>query len=209
MYPSKILPNPNYKLITCDVSNHAIVRYTTAVNKDDIIEPETQKVKVDCISSPREGMADLSTSFLGVFQLENLRITLTDEGKNVYNEYCEPNLLVEAPVIDTHYSEIERGYWWIIIKDINQEKVDFVFDNKTYKAQCRVEHTPMKWNYWHYSVRWYIEGVGYWHLMEDMKLKAKFGKKLGHEARTYVKMFAKVDEPNITDLSEEFYKIQA
>jgi hypothetical protein len=38
-----------------------------------------------------------------------------------------------------------------------------------------------EWNYWHFSIRWETEDLGFWHKLNDNQ-KKKLAKRLGHEA---------------------------
>ena len=206
-YPSEILPNSTYKLITCDLSNHYLIRFTNSNKREDIFNEELNQVKQTEICSPSEGMNDLSTSLLGVFETSFIQIDLTDLGKEKYNDYCEPDIEVELPIFNTDFTVKEsRGFWVVLIGDINETTADYTkgdIDTK-FKATCIIQHTPMKWNYWHFSIRWKTEEQGFWHQLGDNQ-KKKLAKRLGHEARANIAKFAKIEEPNYSQLALEHF----
>jgi len=208
-YPDEILPNPNYKLITCDLSNYYLIRYTNSNRKEDIYDEELKQVKLTQICDPSSNINDLSTSLLGVFETTYIKIALTTLGIQNYSHYCEPDTVVEIPIFNSDFTiKDSRGYWIVLIGDINKLIADYTRgeNNMKFKAECVIMHTPMKWNYWHFSIRWYTDELGYWHQLED-KIKTKLSKRLAHEARSSIAKFAKIDEPNYTQLDEvEFYK---
>lgn len=202
-YPSEILPKSTYKLITCDLSNHYLIRYTNSKKREDIFNEELNQIKQTEICSPSEGMNDLSTSLLGVFEPSFLQIDLTTFGKEKYNYYCEPDIEVDVPIFNEDFAiKDSRGFWVVLIGDINETTADYTkgdIDTK-FKATCVIQHTPMKWNYWHFSIRWKTAEQGFWHELKDSQRK-KLAKRLGHEARSNIAKFAKIEEPNYSQLS--------
>jgi hypothetical protein len=212
-YPREILPNPFHKLIGCNVNTNTLIRYTNTANLQELIEPSTGKIKVEHIISPKENMADLSTSLFCIFKLEYLKIHLTREGLTKYSHYCLPNIKVVKPKRNVHYNiNNNRSHWWITIGLIHNQTVDFIQNGNRFTAQCHVVHTPMKWNYWHFSIRWHIAGIGYWNEMDEStpdgkKFKKKIGDKLGHESRVFVKMLSETGQPAEVELPKACYRL--
>jgi hypothetical protein len=207
-YPVKILPNENYKSIECDLSDHFLIRYIPMHNVNvlkDLIEPITGHIKQSYVFSPKERAQDLSTRLLGVFEISHLKIDLTKSGKGKYNEYCQPECKVSPPVFEEDYViNNDRHFWVLLISEINNIKVDFTKSNMPFKAICRVQHSPMKWNYWHFSVRWETDD-GMWHELPDNEKKKKWSNRLAHEVRTLIAMYAKIEEPNYSELDKSCY----
>jgi len=205
-YPIKILPNSNYKLITCDVSNCYLIRFTHSNKIEDIFDEELMQVRQISICDPSGNMNDLSTSLLGVFETSFVQIELSQSGKEKYNSQCDPDISVEVPIFKKDFTINEsRGFWVVLIGDINEKTIDYTkggIDTK-FKATCFIEHTPMKWNYWHFSIRWRTE-EGFWHTLNDNQ-KKKMSKRLAHEARANIAKFAKIEEPNYTQLNHPDY----
>jgi len=205
-YPSKILPNPIYKLISCDLSDCYLIRFTHSKKREDIFDEELNQVKQIHICDPSGNMNDLSTSLLGVFETPFIQIELSQLGKESYNFPCDPDISIEVPVFQKDFTINEsRGFWVILINDINETTVDYTkggIDTK-FKATCIIQHTPMKWNYWHFSIRWRTE-EGFWHTLNDNQ-KKKMSKRLAHEARANIAKFAKVEEPNYSQLNHSDY----
>ena len=102
-YPSEILPQPEFKIIDCDLSDQHLIRSTSTKEKEELVDRNTGLVKTEHICSPRTNMEDLSTSLFGVFNQYHNAIELTKEGKNLYSEYCPPNIEVVPPVHNEHY----------------------------------------------------------------------------------------------------------
>lgn len=207
-YPTRILPNRTYKSIECDLSSHYLIRFTNTDNIQEIIHQETGFVKQEHICTPRKNAADLSTSLLGVFEVSHVQIQLTEDGKAKYNIYCKPDESIEPPVYQQDFElNTSRHFWVVLIKDIINAEVDYTKSNNLpFKANCIIEHTPMKWNFWHFSIRWKTEG-NFWHELEE-KEQEKLAKRLGSEVRAYISKYAKVREPDYTELEEIFYTKQ-
>ena len=61
-------------------------------------------------------------------------------------------------------------------------------------AVCNLVHSPTYWNFWHFSIKWYLNEYGcLLDEIQDDKLKKKIGK------------FAKIKEPNAQKLLETCY----
>lgn len=211
IYPSDILPNPNYKIITRDLSNYYLIRFTNSNKEEEIYNHELNQVRQMQVCDPSEKMNDLSTSLLGVFKTSYIKIDLTSLGNEKYNSYCDPDIEVEIPIFQEDFILKEgRGFWVVMIGDINHTTADYTkggIDTK-FKATCIIEHTPMKWNYWHFSIRWKTEDQEYWHQLSKSQSK-KLAKRLGHEARANIAKFAKIAEPNYYPLErQDYFKIR-
>lgn len=203
-YPTRILPQTSYKLIDCDLSSHYLIRYTNTNDILEIINPETGFVKQEHICTPKKHASDLSTSLLGVFEVTHIQIQLTEVGKTKYNDYCQPDANIDVPIFQQDFERnTSRHFWVILIKDILNAEVDYLKSNTPFKANCIIQHTPMKWNFWHFSIRWKVED-GYWHELTE-KEQEKLAKRLGSEVRAYISKYAKVEEPNYEELDEILY----
>ncbi len=197
-YPVKILPNPNFKYIDCDCSSLYLVRSTTANTEADLIDPETKKVYIKHICSPKDNIIDLSTSLLGVFETEHLKLELTSHGLDKYNHECSPDEKVAIPILDEDYTQGKfKICFFLKIGDINKNFVDFRKENMTHKAECNIIHSPMRWNYWHFSVRWKVgeDIIPY----ENEYRKKNWVQKLSSESRSMISEFGviNVNEANI------------
>lgn len=208
-YPFEILPNPGYKLITCDLSKYFLIRFTHSNIREIIFDDTINQVRQSQIVDPSKGMEDLSTSLLGIFKPNYIQIDLTATGKIKYNHYCSPDRLVDTPVFEVDYiMNVNRGFWVVLVGDINNITADYTkgdIDTK-FKATCVIEHTPMKWNYWHFSIRWKTENLEFWHKLAENQ-KRKLSKRLGHEARATIAKFAKIEYPQYPILSKNDFCI--
>jgi len=210
IYPIEILPDQNRKLISCDISKHFLIRSTKTNIPSDLRDDVTGEIYQRTICSPSENIVDLSTSIFGVFSIQHNLIELTSKGKLKYGSYCEPDINVEIPLLEIDFSiDNEKGFWVILIEKICNQLVEYTFGdipNRTFTAQCAVVHTPALWNFWHYSVKWFlIDYDCYLDRVEDVKLKSKIAKRLSGEARAMIAKFAKVIEPDYQELHLDCY----
>lgn len=208
-YPTEILPDPNYKLIVCDLSKHYLIRYTESGERDAIFNSSIQQIKQDAICSPRERMNDLSTSLLGIYEPRHISFELINDGKKTYGGYCNPDEEVIPPIFNEHFTiNNNRGFWVVLIEKIQGIIADYTKPNvdEKFSATCIVMHTPTRGNFWHFSLRWILEDGRFWHELPDYGGK-KLRQRLGSETRALIAKFAEVNEPNYYQLSEvEFCK---
>jgi hypothetical protein len=173
-----------------------LVRHTSNA---DVLDPETGFIRHEHISKHTVHLADLSTSLLGVFELAHTKIELTVEGLGKYDQDCNPDQEVEVPIyLQDFRLNNGRHYWVLLIRDIVDQEVNYDRSNPPFKAKCVVTHTPVKWNFWHFSIRWRTEDGRFWHDFPETQ-KKKVGDRIGHEVRAIVKKFAKSIEPDFTE----------
>lgn len=210
-YPIEILPNIERKLISCDVSNYYLIRSTKTNVPSELLDEITGEVKQGAICTPREHVIDLSTSILGVFNFDHNLIQLTEDGNSKYAHYCQPDINVDPPshgvdfVIDNN-----KGFLILLINNIcNQQPVEYTlgdFPSKIFTATCRVVHTPARWNYWHYSIKWHLDDYGcYVDDLEDIKLMSRIKKRLSGHARAMLARFATITQPPFNELPPYCY----
>lgn len=208
-YPSEILPHPRYKLITCDLSDFFLVRHTNIQEFGPLLN-EYGDVSPKHIAHPSERMDDLSMNLLGVFQPNFTEIEITPKAKEYYNKECEPNSFVRLPIFMQDFVlNRDRTNWFLKFKDFDGYVCDFTKGpNQTrFTAKCEILHSPMRWNYWHFSIRWNIEGVGYLHNLEINERK-KFASKIGKDARSGLVRVAKDSIPTLLQLSKPNYLLK-
>jgi hypothetical protein len=168
-------------------------------------DPVTGGVSVQNVCSPKEHVADLSTNLHGVFRLEHCSIELTPQGKQDYALYCAPNEVVEPPLEHIHFSHnAQRGFWSIPVRRLHGQLVEYNQSNLPFKAECMVTHTPMKWNFWHFSLRWRLEDGRQLHDLPD-KERQKTAKRVAHDARALIAKFARYAVPPDISLEERCY----
>lgn len=209
-YPIEILPSINKKIISCDISSHFLIRSTPTNTITKLRDEITGEVSQQAICSPRENIIDLSTSLLGVFDFSHNLLELTPEGRSKYSHYCDPDINVTAPIYNLDFQiNSAKGFFVILIEKIAKISVCYTIGEYPIiksNAICSVVHTPTLWNYWHYSIKWFLQDYNcYLDAIKDEKLKRKIAKRLSGEARALIARFASVNQPNYQELSKSCY----
>lgn len=207
-YPIELLPNPDYKSIDCNLSDKFLVRFVFSNVQEEIWDNEIGQIKAKHIYSPDERIDDLSMSLWGVFSLNHVYIDFTQEGKSKYMHYCNPNTEVEAPLFKTHFIKNEnKHYWSIPINTLDKLPFDYTRSNTPFVAICKVLHTPMLWNFWHFSLRWDLGDLGQ---LEDLdyKERIKIARRIGHSVKAHIAKFAKIDTLPEIEIKKECYSVQ-
>lgn len=204
-YPVHILPNPAYKLIGCDLNGNHFIRIIKNVDKTQIIDSTTGNLKVEHICSPREHISDLSVSLLGVYTENEIWISLTKEANPIYSTYCNPDEDVRIPEFQQDYVYNANNHFWCIpVEKIHNQLFDYTLGvDGQFVTLCQVYHTPMRWNYWHYSIRWCINQ----NMLEDLEKneKDKYARKIAHNVRVLFSEYARISVPDYKPLESVHY----
>jgi hypothetical protein len=208
-YPAQILPQRNFKLIVADLSGYFLLRITPTDKKDELIDKATNNANVKYLCSPREQLIDFSCSLLGVYLPEHVLIKLTKVGGEKYSHYCNPDDEVEAPIYETHFIlNPGRGFLCAPISELHGTEFKYK-DPKNHNAEeekftCLVCHTPMMWNYWHFSLHWNTPTT----MIKDYndKTSRKEIQKIAHMARTLLSEILIADPPAYKEIPKEFFQ---
>jgi hypothetical protein len=208
-YPTEILPNEKYKLITCDLPDHYLIRFTSSNNIEIIWDNILNQLSQSAVCHPRDQITDLSTSLLGIYDLKHIQIDLTNIGRKEYCVYCQPDENIPVPIFNEHFVlNLNRGFWVVKIGKILGQEANFTFGDIEGKfiAICYVVHTPMRWNYWHFSIRWYLPDIKiFLNELSDIKLRNKYAKRLSGEARALIAQFGEINYPNFYLIPNDCY----
>lgn len=209
-YPIEILPNNSRKLISCDVRSHFLIRSIPSSVGSDLIDEATGEIRQNVVCSPREHIIDLSTSLLGVFTIDHSKIELIGERKAHFSNYCDPDFNAETLIYQRDFFFDEsKGFWTILIEYISEEPVTYTLGdrpNATFTAECRVVHSPAMWNFWHFSVKWYLTDYKqYLDEIVDDSLKKRITKRLSGLARALIAKYGKIIEPNYHEILKDCY----
>lgn len=213
LYPVEILPHPKRKLISCDVSDLWLAHFTTNadISKYGPLVDANGLINSNHIANPSARMDDLSMNLLGVFTEIHSKIEILKPAQEYYNVYCKPDDLVKKPLSPQDFKQNDdRVNWFVQIQKFNKYVCDFKMGEKQtdFKAICEITHTPMRWNFWHFSIRWYIEGKGYLHEMEE-KDRKKYASKIGKDTKGVLAKVAKSEcvAPRVLHLSDYCLKL--
>lgn len=201
-YPIEILPQTGYRLIVCNLLPFHLTRYT---NNKDIFD-EAGFISLTSIVSPKEGIMDLSLSLLGIFEYNHNLITLTTDGKIDYNHMCAPDLTVNVPEETRHYIiNHDRSWWSLSIQQIMEQNYTCDYKGTEIIFIPVINHTPMMWNYWHFSLTWDISNFDI-ESIESATQKKKFKEAMASSARSAIQQYAKSGEISFTIIDEKDYK---
>ncbi|HRO43456.1 MAG TPA: hypothetical protein PL009_11530 [Flavipsychrobacter sp.] len=182
-----------------------MIRHTATSNLSEIWDEELEQIRVEHICSPREHISDLSTSLHGVFERDDIYLELTAKGKGKYASYCAPNESVGVPMFGVDFVRNEdRGAWYVQIGYLDGQAVAYQKGDSSFKAVCHVVHTPMLWNFWHFSLRWATDHGN----LEELPVKEqkKIAQKVGFSGRVLIARTAIVVAPRVYVLAQKCYK---
>lgn len=196
-YPLALLPKENHKIIDCDLTGCCLIRHSHLPNVD--LLDNLGLLKNEVIQS--KDLPDFSTSLFGIFTLEDIKIKVTN---GAYQCYCQPNCIVDTPIFEDDFEyDSNRGHWSILFDSIHNQKIEYA--DQDFTAICQIHHTPMKWNFWHFSVQWYINDINdFWHNNLEYQTPA-IRKKLAFEARGLIKKFGKAAVISDKKIKENCY----
>jgi hypothetical protein len=204
LYPERLLPQSNYKQIDFSLvvsRSYYIVRHT----KSERITDEEGRLNEADVVLQTDHLRDYSTNLLGQFQP-------ADTGWNwLKGTVCtdlwqsgEPGFI---PVLGTDVEWIEeRGQFFLAIYMFHN--VVLPVDGGEGNITCRVIHTPTRSNFWHCSLRWWLddnqEDVAQW---GDDKAAIKRRRRILSTARTFIITNAILTEPPYQSIPPEAYKL--
>jgi len=75
---------------------------------------------------------------------------------------------------------------------VAQQNFEYQKGEESFSPTCQVIHTPMLWNFWHFSLRWIInEEI----VSEIGQISKKVAQRIGHSVRTTLSQFLKEGLP--------------
>jgi len=152
-YPTRLLPKCNYKKIkwSSDLCPLFLSRHTPTMDFLD----ENNILRDECIAKQSDHLRDLSTNLLGFFLIEDNKIEVFEKKKDFFLEWNE-NDSASIPIYNEDFIvNEERGcVFWNIgeIASLIFTHTDCI-DNNKYQLSFKVLHTPIKCNFWHFSIR--------------------------------------------------------
>lgn len=196
-YPTEILPASNYKIIDCDISEGFLIRHCPLPEEfDDLGLPKNRTI----VPLPFR-MNDLSTSLYGTFNESHNNIKVIN--KNYFSDWQVGQSCNIPEYSNDFVLDEDRGFWYINIGNINSQEVEY--EARKISATCFVVHTPALWNFWHFSIRWYIhEDESFWHDL-DPDGKKKWANRLGLETIAFIKLHFRKGQLKKFDLNESCY----
>lgn len=201
-YPERLLPKPHFCLIRSDLTatDHCLARHTPT---GDIIDPADGKIWASCVAPQTDHLHDLSTNLLGTFTIEDIAIEYIGpkEQKSAFTDLWQPGQTVTAPVFGQDFQlQPQRGFFVLRIADIAGKSVSYnVGGQDGFTAVCQVLHTPIRANFWHFSIRWFnTDG-------DVLTQHGSWKRRLLTACRSLVRQFATTAAPSYSALPTEWY----
>jgi hypothetical protein len=198
-YPHQLLPEAHYQLLDFSQirsQSYFLIRHTDSTN---ILDPEN-RVKAENVAFQTDHLRDYSINLLGVFQPVDVGWQFAKESAYL-NAWTPGDSAVPLPIIGTDVSFVSsRGSFFLLIDTFHQ--IQFLIETPTGKqtATCQVLHTPIRGNFWHCSLRWFVDGedVADW---SDTRRK-----RVLKAARTFIIQNALLTEPSYQAVPPPAYK---
>ncbi len=199
-YPERLLPEARFQVIRHDprTIDGYLIRHT---EHTDIQDPATGHLLPSCVAPQTDHLHDLSTSLLGIFMPADVEYQLTGGQKSYFTGLWTPGEIVPPPVFEQDFvRRPERGFFVLRAADISGQVVPYnvgAQDNLT--AVCQLIHTPVRANFWHFSIRWFnTEG--------DVLLQnGNWKRRLLTACKALICQFARLEIPNLTPPPTEWY----
>ena len=171
-----------------------------------MINPETGRLQLKYIADSTKHISDYSTNLLGIFELQHLNICLTSSEKKIYNDYCLPEETVDTPIFNEHF-EVKNieNYFTLNVSELDNYEFPYEHNNETHKVTCSTEHTPMKWNFWYFSIRWLNSSNEYLHSQTESQQRRGWARQVSSAAKAIIAQFAKTTEPNYFVIPKKCY----
>lgn len=161
VYPEHLLPKSAYCCIPwrSELHGHYLLRSTSS---SDIWDTETGSVRgryVLELNQSRENLKDYSTNLWGIFATTDAAIKLTKSERKAYLiESWSEGEIVDPPAPGEFDVLEDYGFFFYQIGVIHgfPHPLDLLAKPQYIEARCYVCHTPVRSNFWHFSVRWKI-----------------------------------------------------
>lgn len=201
VYPDRLLPRPNYRLISDVEALNSFFLQRSTIDLD-IIDPVTNTIKPTYVSSPTEHLHDLSTNLIGVFIPEDRFWRIIGENKEYFTR--EPWPVGEAAKAPSYPNDFERvtnlGAIYFPVNKLNGLSIPYNKGAKDgFTAICRILHTPVRSNFWHFSLRWFNEEG------DVLYQKGSWKKRMLTSTRAALIEFGAISEPEIQNIDISLY----
>lgn len=198
IYPLHLLPQIEYKSINCDLSEYYLTRHFDILDDSTPLVDANGLLEDKYLFSPSSRLGDMSTSLLSVFERYDINVALTrPAGVKSFAVYCNNDFTSTIPKIFEHfYFANNRSSWQIKIGTIHGIELNSLnADGSNEKAfYCEIIHTPAKWNFWHFSIRWkFADGNYFFQLFEENKVNKGNIKRISSAVRILLKKHAELD----------------
>ena len=146
-YPSKLLPKRFFKFINLDRLAHLNVYLIRHTRDKQIVDPQSQEIKLEYICEPRKNMDDLSLNFYGKFKETEAEI----EVSHLTEFYlCQWKIFRSGrkPQPSHFRHDASRGWFYVQLSKLH----NILLPN--YNISSQISHKPLACNFWHVQLEW-------------------------------------------------------
>ena len=203
-YPAKLLPQSNYKKIEWSNDLHPLFLLRQTPTQD--LLNNTNKLKEEYITKQTDHLRDLSTNLLGEFSVEDNKVEVINKEKDFFHEWNEGDDVSEPVYNEDFVINENRGCFYWNIKEIVSLEISHTdhIDNNDYQLNFKILHTPIKCNFWHFSIRVFSENQKE---VSDLAVRASLKKTFWRKAKEQLRECAIVKTPDFSKLDSKHYKI--
>jgi hypothetical protein len=197
-YPIHLLPNKHFNRIGWhkELNNHYLIRYT--YNQDFI--DDDGKLKPSSLVPQTDHLRDFSTSLLGKFDIDDIYLKIIGDNELYFLADWEEGTEVKIPSFNEDFSiELTRGRFFFCIGDLHNVELSKYEDKTEVIPFCSVIHTPINCNFWHFSIRWFHNGVDLISWTKDKR------RRILSSAKAFLIERAIIKEPIYEELSVSHY----
>ena len=153
-------------------------------------------------------MIDLSTSLVGVFQVEDARYLVQGDRKGyfVFESWPLGEEIAQPPKPEEFIIRSNGTFYYLSIDDVQHYEVPFSTADGEFNVTSQIKHTPCRANYWHFSVRVFDENG------DDIAVRnAHRNKPFSRDkailkaARTAIRGLVIIGSPSAAPLNESVY----
>ncbi|MDR1883358.1 MAG: hypothetical protein LBR26_11350 [Prevotella sp.] len=178
-YPNHLLPCPDNKKIVWseDLLPLYLIRHTPG---KDIYLKDTDQIDPAIINNiPAKQFGDLSTNLLGESKIEDIYINVTNED---FSKPWDEGESVNIPLFNNDFCmKKERGYFFWKIQEIASCSIEteMAKDDQKFNLSLKLSHTPLKCNFWHFSIIAFVNDTD----VDSLKISDNQKKKLWRTVR--------------------------
>lgn len=199
-YPGRLLPQPHFKKITWHESlrHQFLIHYT---DTNDLVDPVTNKLKPSLVVKRTDHLRDYSNNLLGVFVTDDIfwSIQQSDEKEYFIAEWEVGETVIPPEVPSECKKDENRGYFFLSVNNCQEAIIPYQDDTST-ETICMLLHTPTNSNFWHFSLRWFCDGLD----IIDWKDNGK-KRRILTAAKAFIIEKAFFEEPFFEELPSSLY----
>lgn len=193
------MPQPNYKKIAWNqqLRNSYLIHFT---NAKENIDPNTNKLRIDLVVRNTDHLRDYSNNLLGIFTTDDIYWKVEESLNKPYftSDWIIGDSVKQPIIPDDFNKDSERGYFFLKIKDCHTIPIEYSDDTETI-TECILLHTPTNSNFWHFSLRWYCDGV------DILEWSTNRRRRILTAAKIFIIERAFFTEPLFEEISTEHY----